>query len=634
MRSVSSYRFLSSRVVRRHAWAALLFVLGLLAVSDGMAARSDPALVRRTAARLTPAGPVVTDILFVGNDTFDDELLFPYMHTRESGLIRKSYYDRRTFLQDLANLERFYVSQGFLDADVEMDDINLSPDSGSVEILIGIYEGDRWAIESVTFTGEHVIPEDELRALVMLDRGNPFVVSSVEQDRRVISEEYARRSYLDARVSQEVTRDDERRLVAIDYTITEREHATIASIDVEGDEKIRKFVVERELTFREGELFDFEKIGKSQAHLYRTGLFNSVWIEPAAADTGKPEKRVIVRVAERVSGEFDLSVSHSGINFDEFEEGLQNLDFLELGAEFRNRNVQGQATNMTLGGRYSGLARDVRASVGDPWFLGKRVAAEFAAHYEWKEEEKKTGSDGETEPFVTEVTSGSFILSKKLDLNLTLETGYEYSHNYDESSADGRSTKTSALLLGAVYDSRNDVLSASRGMFLGGEVDIASPRLGGTNDFTRFEVDWRGYIRPRRGRVAALELRAGWIDPRGNDSDVPKLERYDAAGLVRGFPDDALDPLDANGDVTRGMALVLMRGEVRFPVHKNLRGAAFVDAGRVFGNIGDVNLSRLGVGVGLGLRFETRIGVLRLDVATPASEKGDPQYYFGVGQIF
>ena len=624
MRSVSSYRSRSSRLVRGHARAALLVVLGLLAASDSVAARGDPALIRRTAARLTPAGPVVTDILFVGNDTFDDELLFPYMHTRESGFIRKSRYDRRTFLQDLANLERFYVSQGFLDADVEVSDMSLSSDSTSVAILIGIYEGDRWTVETVTFTGERVIPEGELRSLVVLGEGSPFVLSLVEQDRRVISEEYARRSYLDARVSQEVTRDDERRLVSIDYTITEREQATIASIEVEGDEKIRKFVVERELTFHEGELFDFEKIGESQAHLYRTGLFNSVWIEPAAADTGKPTKRVIVRVSERASGEFDLSASYAGINFNE---GLQNLDFLELGAEFRNRNVQGQATNMTLGGRYSGLARDVRASVGDPWFLGKRVAAEFAAHYEWKEEREEG-----KETFATEVTSGSFILSKKLDLNLTVETGYEFSRNYEGDERE--TTETSALLLGAVYDSRNDVLSASRGMFLRGEVDIASSYLGGTNDFTRFDIDWRGYIKPRRGRVAALELRAGWVDSRGDDSEVPDLERYDAEGLVRGLPDDALNPLDSNGDVTRGMALIQVRGEVRFPVRKGLRGAAFVDAGRVFVDILDVNLSKLGVGAGVGVRFETRIGVLRFDVATPISEKGEPQYYFGVGQAF
>jgi len=616
MRSVSSYRFPSSRLACRHARAVLLFVLVLLAASDGVAARSDPALVRRTVARLTTAGPMVTDMLFVGNDTFDDELLTPYMHTRKSGFIRKSHYDRRAFLQDLANLERFYVSQGFLDADVEVGDINLSPDSTSIAILIGVYEGDRWAIESVTFEGERVITEDELRALVALDRGSPFVVGQLEEDRRAISEEYARRSYLDARVSQEVTRDDERRLVAIDYTITERAQATIASIEVEGDEKIREFVVERELTFREGELFDFEKIGESQAHLYRTGLFNSIWIEPAAADTGKPEKRVIVRVSERSSGEFDLSASYAGINL---TEGWQGLDFLELGAEFRNRNVQGQATTMTLGGRYSGLARDVRASVGDPWFLGKRVAAEFAAHHERKEEES----------LVTEVTSGSFVLSKKLGLNVALEGGYEYSRNYVEHTDRSELTKTSALLLGAVYDSRDDVLSASRGMFLRGEVDVASPYLGGENDFTRFEVNWRGYITPRRHRVAALELRAGWIDPRGGDSNVPPPTRYykDMAGLLRGFPLD-------EGSRPRGMALVLARGEIRFPVRKSLRGAAFIDAGRVFGHIEDVDLSQLRVGVGLGLRFETRIGVLRLDVATPVSEQGNPQVYLGVGQAF
>ncbi|MFH1689831.1 MAG: BamA/TamA family outer membrane protein [Candidatus Eisenbacteria bacterium] len=624
MLSVSSFRFHSNRTAGSRVGPALFLALALLLPSVATAARIDPVLVRRAAARHASTGPMVEDVVFVGNDAFDEDLLFGYMHTRESGLLRKSYYDRRTFLQDLANLERFYVSQGFLEADVEMDDISLSADSTRVEILIGVYEGDRWMVESVTFEGESVIPEDELRALVLLDEGSPFILGFIERDRRVVSEEYARRSYLDARVLQVVTRDDDRRLVAIDYAITERERATIASIDVEGDEKVRKFVVERELTFHEGELFDFRKIGESQAHLYRTGLFNSVWIEPAAADTGKPAKRVIVRVGERASGEFDLSGSYAGVNL----EGLRGLDFLELGAEFRNRNVQGQATNMTLGGRYSGLARDVRASVGDPWFLGKRVAAEFAVHYEWMEEKNSVR-------FVTEVTSGSFVMSKKFGLNVALEGGYEYSHNYDESD-DNRSTETSALLIGTVYDSRNDVLSASRGMFLRGEVDIASSHLGGMNDFTRVEVDWRGYVRPIPGRVAALQLRAGWIEPSGDDSEVPGPERYlaDRAGLVRGLPREALGPLDDDGTPTGGLALVLARGEIRFPVRKSLRGAAFVDAGRVFGHIEDLQLSRLEVGAGLGLRFETRIGVLRLDVGIPLSREGEPQYYFGVGQAF
>jgi outer membrane protein insertion porin family len=566
--------------------------------------------------------PLVDEIVFRGNDSFGKDVLSTYMITQESGLFRRSYYDRRTLIQDLSNLERFYVSRGFLEAHVEMDDISLSGDESRVRILIGIYEGDRWAIERVSFEGQRVIPEEELRALLSLKEGDPFIVNSVDRDRRVVSEEYTRRSYLDARVLQNVTRDDERRAVSIEYSITERERATIASIDVVGDDKTRQFVVERELTFQEGEYFDFEKIGESQANLYRTGLFNSVWIQPAEGDTGKPEKAVVVRVGERQSGEVDLTLDYAGINL---TEGLQGLDFLSVGTEIRNRNVQGQATSATLGGSYSGLSRDVRASVGDPWFLGWHVAAELAGNYEWKDEES----------FVSENSGGSFVLSKKLGLRVTLESGYEYEHSYVVEDEGSESTETSNVLLATVYDSRNDVLSASRGMFLRGEVNLASSRLGGTNDFTRYDVDWRGYVRPWRGRVAAMQIRAGWIEPTGGSGEVPLTERYiaDREGFVRGIPRDAVGPVD-DGEPTGGMALLLARGEVRFPMRKTLRGAAFVDVGRVFGQTQNVGLSKLEVGGGLGLRFETRIGVLRFDVGWPISRKGHTQYYFGVGQAF
>jgi outer membrane protein assembly complex protein YaeT len=622
MRSVWSSSSPSSRPLSRAALLAIVAV-ALIAPVSATAARSDPALRRRAAARLSPTGPAVKEIVFAGNSAFEDEELISYMRTRETGLLNRSYYDRRTFLQDLANLERFYVSEGFLEADVEMDDISVSADSLSVRILIGVYEGDRWTIGGVSFKGQSVIPEGELRSLVILDEGSPFIVADLKRDRRVLSEAYATRSYLDARVAQDVVRDDEARLVFIDYKITEREQARIASIDVVGDDKTRQYVVERELTFREGELFDFRKIGESQANIHRTGLFNSVWIEPAPADTGKPEKGVVVRVSERASGEFDLSVNYAGISL---TEGLQGADFFELGAELRNRNVQGQATTMSIAGSYGGLARDVRASVGDPWFLGTRLGAEIAAQYEWKDEES----------FISEVVGGSFLLTKKLGLNVALEGGYEYSQSYVQDGEDAGTTQTTDILFAATYDSRDDVLSPSRGIYLRGEGDLASSRLGGMNDFARLDLDCRGYAKPRRGRVVALQLRAGLIDPHGGTSEVPLTERYipGREGFVRGLPGEALGPVDDDGDPSGGMGLFLARAEGRFPVYGSLRGAVFVDAGRVFERMEDIDLSELGVGAGVGVRFETRIGVLRLDVGWPVSKDGTPQYYFGVGQAF
>lgn len=590
--------------------AALACVL--LVCSAG--AKPFPALARRAVYGSGDPKPVVTRVVFAGNHAFDDETLSLYMRTRESGLFSRIFYDRRVLTEDLANLERYYSSQGFLDADVGLDDIAIDAGSGSVELLIGVSEGPRWKVTAVTFTGNEEMKDDELSGLLEIRDGGPFVVAALSGDTRRLLNEYARRSYLDARVSQQVERDDVEHTASIAYTIVEREIAAIASIDVVGDEKTRQYVVERELTFSAGDSFDFETIGESRANLYRTGLFNSVWIEPDPADTGRAEKRVVVRVGERPSGEVDFTAGYAAI------------DGLEVGAGITNRNVQGQATMLSLEGRYSEYSREVRASAGDPWFLGRPVAAELALSYEWLNEES----------FRAEKSGGSFVLSKKFGLSVTVEGGYEYERAVIFEDESVSTSYTTDILLATAYDTRDQVLNASRGTMLRGEADFASSRLGGENDFTRVTLDWRGYQKLSHGRVAALEVRGGSIVPQGDASEVPPTERFFAGGegTVRGFERDSLGPTDGDGGTVGGRALIVARGEVRFPIHRKFRGAVFVDAGQVYEDVEAATISDLAVGAGVGLRFETRLGVLRFDAATPVSESGGPHYYFGIGQVF
>ncbi len=617
MQSGSSCRSRSNRGSGLALTVSLL-ALVLLLVPVGASARGDPALVRRTFARGVPAGPVVTDILFVGNESFEDDSLFPYMQTRKSGFSRKFHYERRAFLRDLENLQRFYVSQGFLEADVELNDMVLSADSTGVRLLIGVYEGDRWMVEDVWFEGARVIPETKLRDAVTVREGTPLMVGKLDSDRRAVLEEYARLSYLDAHVAQDVVRDDDNRSVTIAYRITEREQASIASIDVFGDKKTRPYVVKRELTFAAGELFDFKKIGESQVNLYRTGLFNSIWIEPAPEDTGRAEKRVVVRVAERPSGHLDFGFAYAAI------------DGMEVEAGIFNRNVQGQARTMGLKGKYSERVREVRASIGDPWFLGRRVSAEAAARYSWEDEES----------FVAETTGASFVLSKELNLRLTLEGGYKLDRTVVlegvDDSSDGEKSYTGSILGAAIYDARDDILNATRGTFIRTDIELASSKLGGTNDFVRYNVGWRGYKKIVHGWVAALELRTGWVKPQGGEGEVPINERYflGGEGSVRGFLRNSLGPIGESGKPAGGRALALARGEMRFPGYKKLRAAVFVDTGQVFPDFNAMRLSDLAVAWGVGLRYATRVGLLRLDVAKPISERGDAQFYFSVGQAF
>jgi outer membrane protein insertion porin family len=628
MRSVSGCAFRSdsgTALPRRGRRLALALGIGLAALGAALVADLaqaagkgvDPSLQKRREAKIRRLGPLVEAVHLAGNEAFDRDELARYMSTRESGFFSISHYERRLLDADLANLERFYESQGFLDARVVVEDIRLLEDGLAVEILIGVYEGPRWFVSAVTYEGNDAFQDDELGRMTTLGQGTPYLPDKLEADRRSILDAYARDSYLDAKVSQTVNRDDVGQRVAIGYQIVEREQAIIDTIAVTGDDKTREFVIRRELVLSTGELFNFKKIGESQARLYRTGLFNSVWIEPAPEDTGKVAKRLDVRVRERPSGVLD------------FKAGYAAIDGVEVGAEFVNRSVQGQAIELGLSGKYGERVREARASVGDPWFMGVRIAIDAFGTYAWKDEES----------YVAETAGAGFVLTKRFGNAVALDGGYGFERTVVlEGVADreGEGTNyTSDLTAAVTYDTRSDILDARRGMLAHVETRFASSKLGGTNDFSLYEVSWRGFKDIRHGRTVALSARVGWIKPQG-DGRVPVNERYFAGGegSVRGFPRNSLSPLGEDGEPSGGRALVELRAEVRFPVYKRLGAAAFVDAGQAFEDFGAITRTGLAVGAGGGLRFRTDFGVLRLDVATPISESGSPQYYFGVGQAF
>ncbi len=606
------------RILRALPSVAFLWLGLLVLLSAGDAGASHASLLKRREARIRRLGPIVTEILFVGNDTFEAERLLTYMETVESGFFRTTYFDRRILSRDLDKLEMLYQMQGFLDAEVNAEDFRLGPDSLSVEILVGVYEGDRWSIDEVTIEGNDVVTDAELTEVFRLEPGGPFFQNSVERDRRAILDEYARRSYLDARVFTSVDRDDVVRTATVHHGVIEREQARIGEIAVLGDDKTRQYVIEREFEFKPGELFDFEKIGETQANVYRTGLFNSVWIEPAAEDTGKVVKDLVVRVNERPSGVFEFTVGYAA------------FDGLEVGAEISNRNVQGQAIRLGIEGRHSRLAREVRLSLGDPYFTGRRIAVNTETHYGWSDE----GSH------VAETAGGSLILSKGFGSTVTVEGGYEFERTIVLESVDGSedigANYTSDVPLATTYDTRDDILDTRRGMLARIEVDVASSRLGGTNDFVRTTLIWRGFQRLTHGRVAGLATRFGWVKSHGDGSEVPVNERFLAGGegSVRGFERNSLGPVGEDGKARGGRALLEVRGEIRFPVWKKIRMAAFVDAGQVFEDWRATTFTNLAVGGGLGLRYVSPFGILRFDAAIPVTGNGHVWYYVSIGQAF
>ena len=125
----------------------------------------------------------------------------------------------------------------------------------------------------------------------------------------------------------------------------------------------------------------------------------------------------------------------------------------------------------------------------------------------------------------------------------------------------------------------------------------------------------------------------------GFGQDLVATERFFAGGAssVRGYAEDSLGPRDRLGIRIGGEALVVINSEVRVPIWKWVGGVAFLDAGNAFAEPTRIVLGDLQVGSGVGLRFSTPVGVVRVDFGVPLSRGGGVgagRWYFTFGQVF
>ncbi len=125
-----------------------------------------------------------------------------------------------------------------------------------------------------------------------------------------------------------------------------------------------------------------------------------------------------------------------------------------------------------------------------------------------------------------------------------------------------------------------------------------------------------------------------------NPQDLPASVRFYAggAGSVRGYAYQSLGEQDSKENPLGGASLVEMNAELRLNITKNIGLVAFLDGGNVYTKAMPEFDKEIQWGAGLGLRYHTPIGPLRLDVALPVNprpqDSTSPFFYLSIGQSF
>ena len=193
-----------------------------------------------------------------------------------------------------------------------------------------------------------------------------------------------------------------------------------------------------------------------------------------------------------------------------------------------------------------------------------------------------------------------------------------------------------ALPTSLSFDGSDDLLDPTRGGRLSGRLSPELSLVGAAFGYTRIQIDASGYHPLRRGVVLAGRVRAGSILGAPRDAVAPSRRFYAGGGAsVRGYGYQAIGPRDPNNDPIGGRSLAEFGMEARVRIG-NFGLVPFLDGGNIYTSTLP-RLSGFRYGAGLGLRYHSNFGPIRVDVGTPLNpQAGDPRVavYVSLGQAF
>lgn len=194
-----------------------------------------------------------------------------------------------------------------------------------------------------------------------------------------------------------------------------------------------------------------------------------------------------------------------------------------------------------------------------------------------------------------------------------------------------------ALPTSLTYDGTDDLLNPTHGFRLGGRFSPEVSLNGGSYAYARMQVDASVYQPVNDRIVLAARTRIGSIAGAPADDIAPSRRFYAGGGAsVRGYGYQNIGPRDANNDPIGGRSLAEFSIEARVKAFGNFGVVPFIDAGNIYTS-SVPKFTGFRVGAGVGVRYYTNFGPIRVDVGTPINpQPGDPKVavYVSLGQAF
>jgi len=503
-----------------------------------------------------------------------------------------------------------------------LDALTSAPDKPPVAVVVTADKGPLYHLGQIRFTTlpagvavpPGVKPGDPARAQPIL-AATPAMVSALHNA-----------GYAFATVSPPfAVADDATHSLNVTYTVNPGPHVNIGPISFSGLTRTDPDFLRRHIALRPGQPFSDTALNSARNSLLGLGVFSSVTAVPATAEDPPGQVPVNFRVVEQKRHAVSIGGAYAT------DTGFS------VSASWEDRNVFRKAETLTITATASGLGGSATTAPGydlkgvfakpDYYARGQTLTLTLEAVKQSLQAYDQTA------------LLGNAMLSRPLAPHLSATYGLGFVTEKIAQEGIDRNYVLLQVPLALIYDSTNSLLEPTRGLRGTLSITPTHPLTNDSSNFFIFQASGSTYIPVESGARGILALRAlvGTIQG-ASQFQVPPDQRFYAGGTgtVRGYTYQSVGPLFADDNPQGGTAIDAGTIEFRQRIFGNFGIVPFVDAGQVSAQSRPFQ-GTLAIGAGIGARYYTGIGPIRIDFAVPVRktpDSGSFALYIGLGEAF
>jgi len=602
----------------------------ILATLDSRVEREKPGI--QVIYQVDPGRKLkIRNVRFEGNAHFSAEQIKEELGIADRVLFFGAMNGKRAF-EVTREIQLLYEIEGFPAAQVGL---HFLVEGDQAEAVYKIEEGRQERIKTIEIAGASLFSTEEVRSQLSIAEGGPFFRPFIRREIEKLSVFYLNQSVRGTRIEPRIEPLGED-WYTVTFNIQEGRPVQIQSLFVSGNLVTRDNVIKRELRVEEGDPARADRISASRRNLERLGVFSEVAIEeiPISENT----EHVVVTVREG-----DRNYAGVGIGLETGGNVRSASDLLDANlrargtAEFMRGNMFGSAASLSFVAQFSLSEKRLVGTWQQPYFLFDLPIETFING--WIEEEDRTSFAFEREGInVAGMRPFFWGLDLLLSLGYSRTTLTKLEVPPNEIDRQFYPYSKTSLAPSFIRERRDDAFNPAQGYFSSLALEWAIPLFQTEADFLKGLFKYQRYFSPVPRVLFGGTFRLGL-----GMGKMPIHERFFAGGSnsFRGAEFDELGPKNpVSGVPVGGKALILFNFEFSFPVLSslpNLSGVVFYDAGNVFYNRSDFDFGDLEHAVGLGVRYRTPLGPVRLELGwnlTDPERRGHPVAFITIGNVF